>query len=220
MYALERRLRPASGAHSRTATSRSQSRLASPGCQSEALEHVAEFEPFETGQLVLSSTGNLHLLPQATFYRPAYVIPEWQHTLTALISRSTPLPGYLAPYLPLPMAETHHAILIDLAFDRLLSFGPNPFRDQFVSAMNVDPDMRGLYFSPLLHLCILGVGWRYNRDPNLAALYYPNVERIQHGDMFIERAKEMVLAEANAAHLSTIWSLFVMTLFYVGQSKE
>lgn len=125
-------------------------------------------ESFGTGRLVLSSTGNLHLHPAATFYCPAHVIPEWRQALDTLNNtRSVPLPAYLSPYLPFHTTQAHHRKLVDLAFDCLLCFGPNPLKDKFVDSMDFDPDRRGLYFSPILHLAILGAGWRYCSDPEI-----------------------------------------------------
>ena len=204
--------RTSTRAHSPAESNRSPS--PSPSASTVTSRHQEE-EPFETGQLVLSTTGNLHLLPEATFYRPAYVVPEWQHSLQVPTR-----PGYLARYLPFPIAETHHRLLVDTTFDTLLSFGPNPFRDKFVAAMNADPDARGPYFSPILHLCVLGVGWRNIRDQTILRLYYPYTHRDQHGEEFVNKARDMVLAECVTPHLSNIWALFVMALFYVGVMKE
>lgn len=177
-------------------------------------------QPFDTGQLVLSSTGNLHLAPSATFYRPAYVISEWQHALERLNAPTVSLPGYLASYLPFPMAESHHAHLIDLAFDCLLTFGINPFKRQFLTTLKSDPDSRGWYFSPTLHLSLLGIGWRYCRDEKMIAMYYPKATRSLQGQAFIERAKNLILPDMNAPCLGAILSLFVMSLYHVGFSQE
>ncbi|KIR69253.1 hypothetical protein I314_00359 [Cryptococcus bacillisporus CA1873] len=178
-------------------------------------------DPFGTGRLVLSSTGNLHLHPSATFYCPAHVIPEWRQALDTLNNtRSVPLPAYLAPYLPFHTTQAHHRKLVDLAFDCLLCFGPNPLKDKFVDSMDFDPDRRGLYFSPILHLAILGAGWRYCSDPEMLAMYYPKSPIENRGLEYVEKARDMVLQEADTGHLSNMLALMVMTLFYVGQTKD
>lgn len=178
-------------------------------------------DPFGAGRLVLSSTGNLHLHPSATFYCPAHVIPEWRQALDTLNNtRSVPLPAYLAPYLPFHTTQAHHRKLVDLAFDCLLCFGPNPLKDKFVDSMDFDPDRRGLYFSPILHLAILGAGWRYCSDPEMLAMYYLKSPIENRGLEYVEKARDMVLQEADTGHLSNMLALMVMTLFYVGQTKE
>ncbi|OCF37841.1 hypothetical protein I316_00065 [Kwoniella heveanensis BCC8398] len=182
------------------------------------LTNRSDVAPFETGRLILSSTGNLHLHPSATFYCPAYVKSDWEHVLDSLSSsRSVVLPGYLATYLPFPMSREHHRLLIDLAFDCQLCFGPNPFKDKFIDAMDSDPDSRTFYFSPCLHLCVLALGWRYCHDPEIIAMYYPNNSASdRRGVAFVDRARDMILAEADTAHLSNTLALFAMSLFYVG----
>nr|XP_018266862.1 uncharacterized protein I303_00842 [Kwoniella dejecticola CBS 10117]OBR89020.1 hypothetical protein I303_00842 [Kwoniella dejecticola CBS 10117] len=186
------------------------------------VEHPADADesPFKTGRLVLSSTGNLHLFPSATFYCPAHVIPEWRHALDSFLIRSTPLPGYLASYLPFPMAEEHHQLLVDLAFDCLLCFGPNPFKSKFILAMNQDPDTRGHYFSPLFHLCVLGIGWRYCTDRTVVQMYYPNTPKDNRGSAYMEKARHMLLEDSAAPELSTVLALFTLTLYYVGEIKD
>lgn len=178
-------------------------------------------EHFGTGRLVLSSTGNLHLHPSATFYCSAHVIPEWRQALDTLNNtRSVPLPAYLAPYLPSHTTQAHHRKLVDLAFDCLLCFGPNPLKDKFVDSMDFDPDRRGLYFSPILHLAILGAGWRYCSDPGMLAMYYPKSPIENRGLEYVDKARDIVLQEADTGHLSNMLALMVMTLFHVGQTKE
>ncbi|WVQ82905.1 hypothetical protein IAT38_005041 [Cryptococcus sp. DSM 104549] len=182
--------------------------------------HAPEFDPFQTGCLILSSTGNLHLHPSATFYQPASLIPEWETALQSLPKRRVPLPGYLASYLPFPMMAEHHARLIDFAFEGLLSFGAAPFKDRFVQGMNLDPDVHGLYFSPILHLCVLGIGWRYCQDLDVISMYYPGTDPTLRGDDFMDMARDMVLKESNSVQLSNILSAFFLALYYVGCHKD
>lgn len=178
-------------------------------------------DPFETGRLVLSSTGNLHLHPSATFYCPAHVIPEWRQALDTLgNTRSVALPAYLAPYLPFHTTQGHHRKLVDLAFDCMLCFGPNPLKNKFLDSMDFDPDRRGLYFSPILHLTILGIGWRYCTDPEMLAMYYAKSPIENRGSEHVDKARDMVMQEADTGQLSNTLALMVMALFYVGQSKE
>ncbi|WWC98824.1 hypothetical protein V866_005717 [Kwoniella sp. B9012] len=191
----------------------------SPSCADDEIVMMSDTDPFETGRLVLSSTGSLHLHPSATFYYPAYLIPEWQHPMDFSISRPTPLPGYLASYLPFPMSMDHHRYLLDLAFDCSISFATSPFKDKSVAAMDQDPDRWGHYFSPLLHLCVLGVGWRYCRDQTMISMYYPNVSGEQRGKDYMDKAKVLVLNESTP-QLSTITALFTMALYYCGDFKN
>ncbi|OWZ73110.1 hypothetical protein AYX14_01363 [Cryptococcus neoformans] len=184
-------------------------------------EGIDEMDPFETGRLVLSSTGNLHLHPSATFYCPAHVIPEWRQALDTLgNTRSVALPAYLAPYLPFHTTQGHHRKLVDLAFDCMLCFGPNPLKDKFLDSMDFDPDRRGLYFSPILHLTILGIGWRYCTDPEMLAMYYAKSPIENRGSEYVDKARDMVMQEADTGQLSNMLALMVMALFYVGQSKD
>ncbi|WVW83554.1 hypothetical protein I302_105575 [Kwoniella bestiolae CBS 10118] len=189
-----------------------------PGTDDETVM-MGDTKPFETGRLVLSSTGSLHLHPSATFYYPAYLTAEWQHPMDTLIARPTPLPGYLASYLPFPMSMEHHRILVDLAFECSICFATSPFKDKFIAAMDQDPDRWGPYFSPLLHLCVLGVGWRYCRDQTLISMYYPNVPREQRGKDYMDKAKILVL-NGHTPHLSTITALFIMAIYYCGDFQN
>ncbi|ORY27097.1 hypothetical protein BCR39DRAFT_539242 [Naematelia encephala] len=181
----------------------------------------ANWQPFPTGRLVLSANGNLHLLPSATFYHPAHAAPAWQQILEALEPRPVPLPGYLAPYLPFPMAQDHHRQILHNAFDNLLSFGMNSFEGVFLETMEADSNSRGLYFSPMLHLCCLGVGWRYCRDRRLFAMYHDQDTPYENrGDAFIQKAADLLLDDMAAPRLSTLLSLMLLTLYHIGMLKE
>ena len=149
------------------------------------------------------------------------MIPEWQAYVESLVvARQTPLPGHLASYIPIPMSQSHHAYLVDRAFDTILSFGFNPFKDRFVEVLNTDPDSRGHWFSPVLHICVLGLGWRYCQDETMKAMYYPTTERDKQGDLFMDKARDMIMSDAQRPCIATIWASFCMSLYYVGTLKE
>jgi hypothetical protein len=178
----------------------------------------SDTQPFETGRLMLSNTGNLHLSPSATFYHPAYAVAD--HNLPVPDPEGSPLAGNLAPFLPFAMAPDHHSMLLDLAFDRQLNFGVNPFKQEFLAAMKKDPNARCWYYSPLLHLSALGIGWRYCIDRDLVRMYHPDGDYEQRGFAFANKARDLLLAEAMAPLLSTILALVCQTIFNVGMVNE
>jgi len=186
----------------------------------------AELAPFGTGRFVLAPTGNLHLYPAATFYFPAHLAPDWQKALDPIApgapgSSSRPQRrGYLAPYLPFPLDPVHHAMLLDACFSHLFSFGRNSFRDKFEAEMEDDPMQRGSYFSPMLHLAILGIGWRYMTDERVARIYYSEAKVPHRGEEFIEKALQMVVEEVSDPRLSTVMGLITLSEFHTGMLKE
>jgi hypothetical protein len=177
-----------------------------------------DVQPFETGRLVLATTGNLHLSPSATFYHPAYALVE--HQQIASDPPHAPLAGNLAPFLPFAMTAHDHRLLLDLAFDRQLDFGVNPFKEEFLAAMNKDPHARAWYYSPLLHLSVLGIGWRYCIDRDMFRMYHSGDDFEQRGVSFADKARDLLLAEAKAPLLSTILALICQTIFNVGMVNE
>lgn len=176
-------------------------------------------QPFGTGRLVLSQTGNLHLYPAATFYSPAYLAPDWQKALEALVPRPPSRPGYLAPYLPFPLDPVHHRRLIDLCFDRMWSFGMNVVADKFLDEMGKDPMGRGWYFSPMAHLAVLAVGWRYFKDPAVG-MYYAQENVGARGNAFAQKALERLWDEVADPRLSTIFALVTLSIYYTGMQGE
>jgi hypothetical protein len=177
-----------------------------------------DIQPFETGRLVLDTTGNLHLSPSATFYHPAYAHVEHQQMTSD--PPNPPLPGNLAPFLPFAMTARDHRLLLDVAFDRQLDFGVNPFKEAFLAAMNKDPHARTWYYSPLLHLSVLGIGWRYCIDRDMFRVYHSGGDFEQRGVIFADKARDLLLAEAKAPLLSTILALMCQTIFNVGMVNE
>lgn len=176
-------------------------------------------QPFGTGRLVLSMTGNLHLYPAATFYSPAYLAPDWQKALEALVPRPPSRPGYLSPYLPFPLDPVHHRRLIDLCFDRMWSFGMNIVADKFLDEMAKDPMGRGYYFSPMAHLAVLAVGWRYFKDPAVS-MYYAQENVGARGNAFAQRAIEHLWDEVADPRLSTIFALITLSIYHTGMQRE
>jgi len=174
--------------------------------------------PFETGRMVLSLTGSLHLLSTATFYRPPYIEPDW---LKDLIQQPhIPIEGYLAPYLPFPMSKDHHSALLDLCFETVGSFGLNYFKPRFVDAMEQNVNSPGMWFSPLLHLAVLAIGWRYCLDKQLSAAYRPSSFHECRGQDFVQKAHEILLDELKSPCLSTIRALALLSLWHVGMYNE
>lgn len=176
-------------------------------------------QPFGTGRLVLSQTGNLHLYPAATFYSPAYLAPDWQRALEALVPRPPSRPGYLSPYLPFPLDPVHHRRLIDLCFDRMWSFGMNVVADKFLDEMAKDPVGRGLYFSPMAHLAVLAVGWRYFKDPAVG-MYYAQENVGSRGNAFAQKALERLWDEVADPRMSTIFALITLSIYHTGMQRE
>lgn len=146
--------------------------------------------------------------------------PDWEKALEALIAGPVNRPGYLAPYLPFPLAPEHHTALIDLCFSHMLSFGMNSFKDKFITEMRQDPMGKTAYFSPMLHLAVLGVGFRYFRDPEGVGMYYSGEGASNRGEVFIEKAMTMVMDEVRDPRLSVILGLLLLCGYNVGVMKE
>ncbi|KAL1413326.1 hypothetical protein Q8F55_001085 [Vanrija albida] len=183
-------------------------------------ENSPDWDPFGVGRLALSQNGALHLYPAATFYSPAHMAPDWEKALEALIAGPVNRPGYLAPYLPFPLAPEHHTALIDLCFSHMLSFGMNSFKDKFIAEMRQDPMGKTAYFSPMLHLAVLGVGFRYFRDPEGVGMYYSGEGASNRGEVFIEKAMTMVMDEVRDPRLSVILGLLLLCGYNVGVMKD
>jgi hypothetical protein len=185
-----------------------------------------EVAPFGTGWLVLAPTGNLHLLPAATFYFPAHVAPDWQKALEAMTpggpgtAGRAQRPGYLAPYLPFPLDRAHHALLLDACFTHLFSFGRNSYRDKFEAEMEQDPMQRGHYFSPVLHLAVLAIGWRYVSEQEVLRTYYAESSIEHRGQAFIDKALSFVTDDMADPRLSTVIGLIALSEYHTGMLQE
>lgn len=177
--------------------------------------HADSQSPFETGRLSLDSTGNLHLTPLATFYRPIQAAIDPQAHNGPRNSRP-----FAASHLPFAMLESHHSEVLTLGLDVVAAFGGNYFKDRFFVAMNADPSVAGLWYSPFLHLVLLAIGMRYTvktpdtmmprSDPSIAYRSQP----------FAQKAREMMLSEMDNPQLSTIRALALFAVYALGMSEE
>jgi hypothetical protein len=128
--------------------------------------------------------------------------------------------GYLASYLPFPLDPVHHALLLDACFSHLFSFGRTAFRDKFEAEMEADPMQCGNHFSPMLHLAILGIGWRYVTDEPVTRTYYCETNVARRGEAFIEKGLQLMMGEVSDPRLSTVIGLIALSEYHTGMLKE
>ena len=179
--------------------------------------------PFQSGQLVLSPNGSLHLAPHATFYHPAFLSPPAAGTCASSTGHAPG--GHLAPYLPFHMDKHDHDRILGYAHDCMLAFGMNRFKSTFMAAVERDVSATGPsnpYFSPVLHLCCLGVGWRYERNRGVHERYqWESGDAFEtRGQIFIKRARQMVVDRSDSPDLAMIIALQMLALYHVGMVSE
>lgn len=172
-------------------------------------------DPWGTGELVLSGTGNLHSNPEATLYRPVNVrlarpqIPEGPaHYLPCS-----------ATYLPIPLDTEQHRLLVELAFTYALNLGMNAWKMLFIESMM--KGVRNPFYSPALHMAVVANGLRYCRDPAVIARYLTDGQQYRdRGLVFLDAARREVEKEAQNPQLSTILAYLLICATYVGMSLE
>lgn len=86
--------------------------------------------------------------------------------------------------------------------------------------MEADPAQRGVYYSPMLHLAILGVGWRYMTDERVIRTYYDLDSVPNRGEQFIDAALHLLIRELADPRMSTVIGLVALSEYHTGMLKE
>lgn len=212
----------------RTTENNLESSLSGPGNDDGTVENTTK--PVGIGTMVLSQSGSLELDPELTFFRPG--IPFKMKSLGALQGMPfeslsyqdniTWLP-HQAPYLPLPVDRELHDHLLDLCFDFGISFGMNAFKDEFIKDMQTQKTKPNHYFSPLLHLSCLAVGYRYLSVNKQIAFLQTLQDMDKSSDIsLVLIAKARVIAEEEVCEpsLVTILGLLVLSLSCFGMAFD
>ena len=180
-------------------------------------------KPVGIGTMILSKSGSLHLEQGLTFFRPGvpYKIKDWG----ALEDPSTKTNGiaYKANYIPIKLEREFHDRLIDLCFDFGISFGVNTFKDEFIDDMHSEHVQPDHYFSPLLHLSCLVVGYRY-LSVKEQITFSKKVEKEGSTEeislTLLAKARIIAEEEVSEPALVTILGLLVLSLCCFGMAFE